>query len=323
MNKAKLVEKIAQLVHNKRIDGISDLRDESDREGMRVVIELKRGEQPQIILNHLYKLTPMQTSFGIILLALADGQPRILGLAEVLNLFLDHRKEVVRRRSAYELNKAEKRAHVLEGLKQALDRLDAVIDLIRSSKSPAEAREHLSAEFKFTEVQAQAILDMKLQRLTGLERDKIIQERDELIKKIGELKEILASKEILKGVIKEELIEIQRTYQNPRRTVILNLEAELTMEDLIVEEPVVITATHNGYIKRTVLHIYKSQHRGGKRPHWHVDQNRRGCDRLSLCCVHSQLHSDIYRQRESLLAQGVRDSRGGLRWEGQAAHQSC
>ena len=264
VNKAKLVEKIAQLVHSKKIDGISDLRDESDREGMRVVIELKRGEQPQIILNHLYKLTPMQTSFGIILLALADGQPRILGLAEVLNLFLGHRKEIVRRRSAYELNKAEKRAHVLEGLKQALDHLDAVIDLIRSSKSPAEAREQLSVEFEFTEIQTQAILDMKLQRLTGLERDKIIQERDELIKRIAELKEILSSEKILKGVIKEELIEIQKTYQNPRRTVILDQEAELTMEDLIVEEPVVITATHNGYIKRTVLHIYKSQHRGGK-----------------------------------------------------------
>ena len=246
VNKAKLVEKIAQLVHSKKIDGISDLRDESDREGMRVVIELKRDEQPQIILNHLYKLTPMQTSFGIILLALVDGQPRILSLAEVINLFLEHRKEIVRRRSTYELNKAEKRAHVLEGLKQALDHLDAVIDLIRSSKSPAEAREQLSVEFEFTEVQAHAILDMKLQRLTGLERDKIIQEHDELIKKIAELKEILASGKVLKGVIKEELIEIQKHYQNPRRTVILDQQVELTMEDLIVEEPVVITATHNG-----------------------------------------------------------------------------
>jgi len=264
VNKAKLVEKIAQLVHSKKIDGISDLRDESDREGMRVVIELKRDEQPQIILNQLYKLTPMQTSFGIILLALVDGQPRILSLAEVINLFLEHRKEIVRRRSTYELNKAEKRAHVLEGLKQALDHLDAVIDLIRSSKSPAEAREQLSVEFEFTEVQAHAILDMKLQRLTGLERDKIIQEHDELIKKIAELKEILASGKVLKGVIKEELIEIQKHYQNPRRTVILDQQVELTMEDLIVEEPVVITATHNGYIKRTVLHIYRSQHRGGK-----------------------------------------------------------
>lgn len=264
VNKAKLIEKIAELVRGKKLEGISDLRDESNREGMRVVIELKRGELPQIVLNHLYKLTSMQTSFGIILLAIVDARPRILTLAEVINLFLEHRKEIVRRRSTYELNKAEKRAHVLEGLKLALDHLDAVIDLIRSSKSPLEAKTRLSAKFEFTELQAQAILDMKLQRLTGLERDKILQEYDDLVKQIKALQKILASEKVLKGVIREELTHIRENYHNPRRTIIMKQGVELTIEDLIVEEPVVITATYNGYIKRTALQIYKSQHRGGK-----------------------------------------------------------
>ncbi|MFQ5928492.1 MAG: DNA gyrase subunit A [Acidobacteriota bacterium] len=264
VNKAKLIEKIAHLVHAKKIEGISDLRDESDRRGMRVVIELKRGEQPQIILNQLYKLTPMQTSFGVILLALVDGQPRVLSLVEIINLFLEHRKEIVRSRTVYELDKAEKRAHVLEGLRKALDHLDAVITLIRNSKSPAEAKDHLSAQFEFTAIQAQAILDMKLQRLTGLERDKVVDEYKDVIKRIAQLQGILGSEQALKEVIKEELIEIQKKYQNPRRTVILDEEIDLTMEDLIAEEPVVITATHNGYIKRTALHIYRSQRRGGK-----------------------------------------------------------
>ena len=264
VNKAKLIEKIAELVRGKKLEGISDLRDESNREGMRVVIELKRGELPQIVLNHLYKLTSMQTSFGIILLAIVDSRPRILTLAEVINLFLEHRKEIVRRRSIYELNKAEKRAHVLEGLKLALDHLDAVIDLIRSSQSPLEAKTRLSAKFEFTELQAQAILDMKLQRLTGLERDKILQEHDDLVQQIKALQKILASETVLKGVIREELTKIRENYHNPRRTIIMKQGVELTIEDLIVEEPVVITATHNGYIKRTALQIYKSQHRGGK-----------------------------------------------------------
>ena len=181
VNKAKLVEKIAHLVHSKKLDGISDLRDESDREGMRVVIELKRGEQPQIVLNKLYKLTPMQTSFGVILLAVVDGQPRVLTLAKIINLFLDHRKEVVRCRTIYDLTKAQKRAHILEGLKKALDHLDAVITLIRKAKSPAEAKEQLSGQFELTEIQAQAILDMRLQRLTGLEQNKIVEEYQEIL----------------------------------------------------------------------------------------------------------------------------------------------
>jgi DNA gyrase subunit A len=264
VNKARLIEKIAQLVHDKKIEGISDLRDESDREGMRVVIELKRGEQAQIVLNQLYKLTPMQSSFGVILLALVDGQPRILSLPEILRLFLEHRREVVRRRTVFELDKAEARAHILEGLKKALDHLDSVITLIRNSRSPAEAREGLIGQFEFTPVQAQAILDMRLQRLTGLERDKIIEEYEATIRLIAELQEILASEQALLRVIREELLEIQKSYQNPRRTIILDEEIELTVEDLIAEEQVVITATHNGHIKRTSLHIYKSQRRGGK-----------------------------------------------------------
>ena len=264
VNKARLVEKIAHLVHAKKLDGISDLRDESDREGMRVVIELKRGEQPQIVLNKLYKLTPMQTSFGVILLAVVDGQPRVLTLAKIINLFLDHRKEVVRCRTIYDLTKAQKRAHILEGLKKALDHLDAVITLIRKAKSPAEAKEQLSGQFELTEIQAQAILDMRLQRLTGLEQNKIVEEYEEILKKIAELEKILSSEKELKQVIKDELVEIQENYQNPRRTVIVDEEVELTMEDLIAEEDAVITVTHNGYIKRTALHIYKSQRRGGK-----------------------------------------------------------
>jgi DNA gyrase subunit A len=264
VNKAKLVEKIAHLVHAKRLEGISDLRDESDRQGMRVVIELKRGEQPQIVLNNLYKLTPMQTSFGIILLALVDGQPRVLKLPEIINHFLEHRKEVVRHRTRFDLEKAERRAHILEGLKKALDELDNVIALIRKAKAPAEAREKLSQKFAFSELQAQAILDMKLQRLTALEQGKILEEYGNILKQIKQFKKILASETVLKDVIKGELVEIQEKYQNPRRTVIADQEVEITIEDLIPEESAVITATHNGYIKRTALHTYKSQHRGGK-----------------------------------------------------------
>lgn len=263
-NKARLVEKIARLVNDKKVEGISDLRDESDREGMRVVIELKRGEPSQVILNQLYKLTPMQSSFGVILLALTEGQPKVLSLSEALRHFLEHRRQVVTRRSTYELQKAEARAHILEGLRKALDHLDEVVRLIRGSTSPAEAKQSLVQQLEFTKVQAQAILEMRLQRLTGLEQDKIAKEYEEVIKRIAELREILASETALKRVVKEELLEVQESYQSPRRTVILDEEIELSIEDLIAEEQVVITATHNGYIKRTALHIYKSQHRGGK-----------------------------------------------------------
>lgn len=264
VNKAKLVEKIAQLAHAKRLEGISDLRDESDRKGMRVVVELKRGEQPQIVLNNLYKLTPMQSSFGIILLAIVDGQPQVLNLREVVNCFLGHRKEVVRHRTQFELDKASKRAHILEGLKKALDELDNVIVLIRKAKSPTEAKEGLSKKFEFSLIQAQAILDMKLQRLTALEQNKVLEEYKSILKQIKRLEKILASEKVLKDVIKGELLEVQEKYQNPRRTVIVDEEVEMTMEDFIAEEPVVITATRNGYIKRTALQTYRSQRRGGK-----------------------------------------------------------
>ena len=206
----------------------------------------------------------MQSSFGVILLALVDGQPRVLTLREILNYFLEHRKEVVTRRTRYELEKAQQRAHILEGLKKALDHLDAIITLIRSSRAPAEARTGLMETFEFSQEQAQAILEMRLQRLTGLERDKIIEEYEEIIRKIAELEEILASEQALKRVIKEELIDVQTKYQNRRRSVIVDEEVDITIEDLIADEPVVITATHSGFIKRTALHIYKSQHRGGK-----------------------------------------------------------
>lgn len=264
VNKAKLIEKIAELVREKKLEGISDLRDESDRDGMRVVIELKRGEQPQVILNNLYKMTAMQSTFGVILLAIVNNQPRVLNLAECLNLFIEHRKEIVTRRTRFDLEKAENRAHILEGLKKALEHLDGVITLIRSSKTPAEARDGLIKKYTLTQPQAEAILEMRLQRLTGLERDKIIEEYEETLKLIAQLKEILASEEVLKKVITDELKEIQKTYGDERRTTIVDEEVELTLEDLIVDENVVITATRSGYIKRTAAHIYRSQNRGGK-----------------------------------------------------------
>ncbi len=264
VNKARLIEKIAQLVNQKRITSISDLRDESDRSGMRVVIELKRGEQPQIVLNTLFKLTAMQTSFGVIMLAIVDGRPQVLNLKQVLENFLLHRREVVRRRTRYELAKAQARAHILEGLRKALDHLDEIISLIRASANPSAARDGLILNFELTERQAQAILDMRLQRLTGLERDKINEEYQLVLHNISGLQEILENKETLRGVIQEELQAVKDRYQNPRRTVILEAEAELTIEDLIAEEQMVISVTHSGYIKRTSLDSYRSQHRGGK-----------------------------------------------------------
>lgn len=264
VNKARLVEKIAQLVHEKKLEGISDLRDESSREGMRIFIELKRGEEPEIVRNHLFKLTPLQSSFGVILLAISDGQPRVLPLQEILSLFLQHRREVVRRRTAFDLEKAERRAHILEGLRMALDRLDEIIDLIRSSGSPAEAKEGLTSGFEFSPEQAQAILEMRLQRLTGLEREKIAEEHHGLLETIRRLREILADEKVLRGVIRDELVEIQQRYHSPRRTVLLDQQVEVTLEDLIPEENVVITASRAGYIKRTALDVYRSQARGGK-----------------------------------------------------------
>jgi DNA gyrase subunit A len=264
VNKAKLIERIAQLVQEKRLEGISDLRDESSREGMRIVIELKRDAIPDIVLNNLFKLTPMQTSFGVILLALVDGQPRVMGLREILHHFLEHRREVVRRRSIFELDKAQKRAHILEGLRTALDRLDEVINLIREAPSPVDARQSLMIRLGLSEPQAQAILEMRLQRLTGLEREKINEEYQQLLQEVARLQEILSEESVLKEVIRKELLEIREQYNDPRRTVIVEEQAELTLEDLIADKQVIITATRNGYVKRTSLDVYRSQGRGGK-----------------------------------------------------------
>jgi DNA gyrase subunit A len=264
VNKSKVIERIAELVQGKKIEGISDVRDESDRDGMRIVVELKRGEQPEVILNNLYKHTQLQENFGMIMLAIVNGQPRILSLIEAIQLFIDHRVNVVRRRTAYDLRKAQERAHILEGFLKALQHLDAIIKLIRASKTPAEARQGLIAQFEFTERQAQAILELQLQRLTALEREKIQQEYDELQKKIAQYEEILASEKALKKVIVNELREIQKNYGDLRRTEIIEEQAEIKLEDLIAVEDVVITVSHSGYLKRTPLSIYRQQVRGGK-----------------------------------------------------------
>jgi DNA gyrase subunit A len=262
--KAKLVEKIAELVNERKLEGVADLRDESDREGMRIVIELKREAIPQIILNKLYKLTAMQATFGIINLAIVHGQPRVLNLKETLEEFIHFRREVIRRRTTFELNKAEARAHILEGLKRALDQIDAIIKLIRAAKSTPEARTGLMDSFKFSDKQAHAILDMQLQRLTGLERQKLVDEYQEIIKKIAELKEILANELVLKNVIIEELRAIKKEFGDERRTQIVDEQAEFTLEDLIPDEEVVITVTQAGFIKRTPLTTFRNQIRGGK-----------------------------------------------------------
>jgi DNA gyrase subunit A len=264
VNKKRLLENIADLVREKTIEGISDLRDESDREGMRIVIELKRGEVPEVVLNNLYKHTQLQTSFGIIMLAIVGGRPKVLPLVEILEHFVEFRREVVRRRTEFELRKAEARAHILEGLKIALDHLDRVIALIRASKSPIEARAGLMTEFKFTQVQAQAILDMQLQRLTGLERQKIIDELVELLKTIERLRAILSSDELLMQVVLNELKEVREKYSDERRTVIVEESGELRIEDLIADEDMAITVTNTGYIKRTAISTYRAQRRGGK-----------------------------------------------------------
>ncbi len=264
VNKARLIEKIAELVREKRIEGLSDIRDESDKDGIRVVLEVKRGEVAQIILNNLYKHTQMESTFGVIMLALVGGQPHILNLKRILKLFLQHRRDVIMRRTRFELRKAEERAHILEGLKIALDHLDEIISLIRKSKNPEEAKTGLITNYPLSELQAQAILEMRLQRLTGLERDKIIKDYTETLKEIKRLKEILGSEALVSKIIKEELLEVRGKYADERRTEITAAAADLTIEDLITEEEMVITVSHNGYIKRNPLSIYRSQRRGGK-----------------------------------------------------------
>lgn len=264
VNKAKLIEKIAELVRDKKIEGISDVRDESDREGMRIVVDLKRDEVGEVILNNLFLHTQMQGTFGIINLAIVDGQPRVLNLKQLLELFVRFRKEVVTRRTIFELRKARERAHILEGLKIALDNLDAVITLIRKSKSPQEAKEGLMSKFKLSEIQAQAILDMRLQRLTALERDKIIEEYKEVLKLIKRLEEILASDKLLMEVIVNELKEVKKQFGDERRTEIIEKTGEITMEDIIAEEDMMVNISHSGYIKRNPTSLFRTQRRGGK-----------------------------------------------------------
>lgn len=264
VNKARLVEKIAQLVRDKQIEGITDLRDESDRNGMRVVVDLRRDSNPNVILNQLYKHTQLQDSFGVIMLALVDGKPKVLNLKEVLHYYIKHQEDVITRRTRYDLAKAEARAHILEGLTIALDNLDAVITTIRESRTADIAREALINSFKLTEKQAQAILDLRLQRLTGLEREKIEEEYQETLKAIEEYKAILADENRILGIIKDELTQVKNKYGDARRTKLTIDTSEINVEDLIAEEDVVITLTHNNYIKRMPLDTYRRQNRGGK-----------------------------------------------------------
>ena len=264
VNKARLIEKIAELIQDKRIEGISDLRDESDRDGLRIVVELKRSEIPLVVLNNLYKHTQLQTTFGVIMLALVHNRPEVLNLKQILEAFIEHRREVVVRRTAFELRKAEERAHVLEGLKIALDHLDAVITLIRRAQSPEVAREGLMRQFRLSEIQANAILDMKLQRLTQLERNKLVEEYQETIKRMEYLRSVLGSEALVRKLIKDELEAIKKEYRDERRTQIIPEEAEINIEDLIAQEEVIVTVSHAGYIKRNAVSLYRAQRRGGK-----------------------------------------------------------
>jgi DNA gyrase subunit A len=264
VNKARLIERMAELVNDKKIDGISDLRDESDRHGMRMVIELKRDAVPEVVLNQLFKLTQLQDSFGVNMLAIVSGRPQLLNLKQVLQVFIEHRKEVVTRRTSYELRKARERLHILEGLKIALESLDAVIALIRAAKDPSTARDGLMTQFGLSEIQAQAILDMRLQRLTNLERDKILEEHAETLKQIARYEEILADDREVAKIIIEELGEVRKLYADQRRTELVDDPIDISDEDLIVEEEMVVTISHAGYIKRTAVALYRAQRRGGR-----------------------------------------------------------
>jgi len=290
VNKARLLENIAKLVNAKKIEGVADIRDESDREGMRAVIEIKRGEHPEVILNNLYKHTQLQTSFGIIMLAIVDKQPKVLNLLDMMRYFISHRQDVIKRRTRFEMKKAEHRAHILEGLTIALDNLDEIIALIRGSKSVDEARNGLITRFRLTKIQAQAILEMQLQKLTRLEREKIQSEHQDLLKLIRKLKRILGSEKLILEIIVDELKQIKQEYDNPRRTVIIaESVSELRLEDLVKEEDVAITYTDSGYIKRTSLSSYHFQIRGGKGKRGISMKAEDVVQDLFICSTHSYM----------------------------------
>ena len=315
VNKARLIERIADLVNEKRIEGISDLRDESDREGMRIVIELKRDAVPNVVVNQLYKLTPMQESFGVILLAIVDGRPKLLTLKDTLTLFLTHRREVVRRRTAFDLKKAQDRLHILDGLRIALNNLDAVLQVIRQGQNPTSVRQTLMVQFALSEIQAQAILDMRLQRLTQLEQGKIIEEYNETVALINRLQAVLASAREIDAIIKEELKDIRTRFADERRTQIVSETTDLSDEDLIAEEDVVVTVSHEGYIKRNQVTLYRSQRRGGKGV---VGANTREEDfveHLFISSTHSFLmvfttKGRVYWVKVHEIPQGSRTARG-------------
>jgi len=289
VNKARLIERIAELIREKKIEGISDLRDESDREGIRIVIEVKRDAIGEILLNSLYKMTQMQTTFGIILLAIVDNQPKVMTLKELLYHFLNHRKTVIIRRTRYDLRKAEERAHILEGILKALDHLDEVIATIRASATPAEARENLMARFALSEVQSQAILDMRLQRLTGLERDKVVEEYRELMVTIERLRAILGSDRLVLEEIKGELAELKERYGDKRRTEIIPETHDISIEDMIADEPMVITVSQSGYVKRSPLSLYRAQARGGKGRTGMVTKDDDFVEHLYVATAHSYI----------------------------------
>jgi DNA gyrase subunit A len=315
VNKVRLIEQIAALVQEKKIEGISDLRDESDREGMRIVIELKRDAVDEIIINQLYKHTSLQESFGINMLAIVEGRPKLLNLRDALRAFLDHRKEVVTRRTAHDLRKAEERLHILEGLRIALDNLDAVITLIRNANDPKAAKEGLMASFGLSDLQAQAILDMRLQRLTGLERNKILQEHKETVELIGKLRAILADEKEIYKIIVTELQEIKEKFGDDRRTQIVTRSEEISIEDLIVDEDMAVTISHEGYIKRNPVTLYRAQRRGGKGKIGTTTKEEDFVEYLIVASMHSYLLffttiGKVYRVKVHELPQASRSAKG-------------
>lgn len=315
VNKATLVERIAELHNEKRVDGIVALRDESDREGMRIVIELRRDANPHVVLNQLFKHSQMQETFGVIMLALVDGEPKLLNLKEMLAHYLDFQREVVTRRTRFELRKAEERAHILEGLRIALDNIDEIIALIRSAESDADARTKLMSRFGLTERQAVAILDMQLRRLTGLEREKIEAEYAELLQTIARLKAILADEGKLMNLIKEELLDIRERFGDPRRTEITSGESEIDYEDLIAEEDIVVTLTHAGYIKRLPVDTYRSQRRGGRGITALNTKEEDFVEHLFITSTHTYIHfvtnlGKVYRLRGHEIPEAGRNARG-------------